>query len=310
MERGQRVRAFHRPDSPLTNLEGLEVEHIIGDVTRPETLETAMMGADVVFHTASQMSLRKGIPYLYEATVQGTRHVMEAALKAGVSRVVHTSSVAAMGIPIEKNNGIPNLIDENHTWNYIPKYWPYGHAKYLAELEVQQAVARGLDVVIVSPTVVIGAGDINLISGNLILHVAQRQVPVAVTGGLNAVHVDDVVRGHLAALERGQIGERYILGNKNLTHLDYIKTIASVTGSPVPLIVLPGRIMRHLTGPVSIARRLFHLPIGGSTARRTGYLFYYSTEKAGTELSLSKPLPLHQAVEEAYAWYVGQGMVN
>jgi dihydroflavonol-4-reductase len=310
VERGERVRAFHRPDSPLTNLEGLDVEHVIGDITWPETVEAAMPGVEVVIHTASQLSLRKGIPYLYKATVEGAHNVMQAALKAGVNRLVHTSSSAAMGLPIEKNDHVPYLIDENHTWNYIPKYWPYGHAKYLAELEVQKAIAQGLEAVIVCPTVVIGAGDINLISGNLILHVAKHQVAVGVTGGLNAVHVDDVVRGHLAALECGRNGERYILGNQNLTHMELIKLIATVTDSPVPYIVLPGRIMRHLSRPVSIARRLFHLPIGGSTARRTGYLFYYSIEKARTELGLSGLLPLRQAVEEAYAWYMKQDLIK
>ena len=315
MQIGYRVRAFHRPTSPSDLLAGLHLEHAPGDITQPESLAAAMHGVQVVFHTAAMLRARRDDRRMYAITVEGTRNVLQAAAGAGVRRVVHTSSVAALGVPphapiSSSDPGSNLLMDERHTWNYAPEWWRYGHAKYLAEMEVQEAVARGLDVVIVNPAVVVGAGDINRVTGNVIIRVAQGRVPVAIPGGLNAVHIEDVVRGHLAALNSGRTGERYILGGENLSHLRFLQLIAEIAGVRAPLVRLPAGLAQVLAGPVSVAGRWLPLPVAGSALRRVGLFFYYDTTKARLELGLTNLRPVSQAIEEAIAWYAQRGVLS
>jgi dihydroflavonol-4-reductase len=191
-------------------------------------------------------------------------------------------------------------MNENHTWNYRQDWWPYGYSKYAAELEVQQAVARGLDVVIVNPSVVVGAGDLNRISGDVIVRVARGQLLVSTGGGINVVHIDDVVRGHLEALEHGKTGERYILGGENLTIHHFQKIIAGISGARPPLLRIPRRVTRALSGPVTALQGRLPLPVGGELLRMAGYYFYYDTLKARMELGLKETKPARQAVAEAY----------
>lgn len=307
--RGETVRAFHRSSSPLILLENIPVEHAIGDLTDLASLESAMQGIDVVFHTAAQLGSLNNFEQIKNITVQGTQNVLNAAMRAGVKRVVHTSSVAALGVPPKNNLSNPYLIDERYTWNFRPDWWRYGYAKYLAELEVQAAVAKGLDVVIVNPTIVLGAGDINLISGSIVIHVAKRHVPVSIKGGLNIIHIEDVVRGHLAALERGRCGERYILGNQNITHHEHLSLMARATGVPPPLFPLPDWCIPLLGYPFSLAHAIFRMPLTGSDLHRAGCYFYYDTRKAQTELGLTNMLPVSQAIEETLAWYKKIGVL-
>jgi dihydroflavonol-4-reductase len=315
---GHQVRAFHRPTSSLANLEGLQVEHMIGDITEPESLVRAMQGVEVVFHTAAHLGAIHDPPQVYKVTVGGTRKVLQAAQEAGVRRVVHTSSVAALGVPEVAQTGsgqageatnLALLIDERHTWNYPPHWWFYGHAKYLAEMQVQKAVARGLDVVIVNPAVVLGAGDINRVSGDVIIHAAQGHIPVAVPGGLNIVHIEDVVRGHLAALAYGRTGERYILGGENMTHLHFLKITAEVVGSHPPRLVLPSKLTRSLVWPAALAGRFLPLPISADSFHRAGYFFYYDTLKARLQLGMKDTLPARQAISDAFTWYRDHGFI-
>lgn len=304
--KGQQVRAFHRPTSPQLLLEGLEVEHAVGDITQPETVERAMHGVEVVFHTAALLGHRTG--NMYEVTVAGTRTILDAALNAGVRKFIHTSSVAALGVP---ENGVSpsTKLDENHAWNLGSGSWPYGYAKNLAEVEVGKAVQRGLDVSIVNPALVIGPGDLNKISGEVILRVAKGQTPIAIAGGLNAVHIDDVVEGHIKALEHGKPGERYILGCENLTHVRLLEIIAEVVGVRPPSVVLPTRFVRALAKPISIANHWTTLPFNGEALSRVGYHFYYDMRKAQRELGVRCKRSVKEAVAESYAWYQEQGFL-
>lgn len=307
---GHPVRAFHRATSPLQALQDLPVEHAIGDITQPETLIDALRDIEIVFHAAAKVGSRRAGSH-DAVTIGGTRNLLEAAAQAGVRRVVHTSSVAALGVPeeIKTHPHQRPLIAENHTWNLSQADWKYGYAKYQAELEVQKAVACGLDVVIVNPAAVVGAGDMNQISGNVIIQVARGRLPVTIDGGLNVVHVQDVVAGHLAALERGRTGERYILGGENLTHTQFLTRIAKTAGVRPPRLSLPGRWVRLLTRPVGLVDRLLKLPVSGEALRRAGYYFYFDTRKARRELGLAEPRPISQAIEEALQWYREQGMI-
>jgi dihydroflavonol-4-reductase len=307
---GHSLRAFHRANSNVRLLTGLAFEHAVGDITRPETLIEAMQGIDIVFHTAALMGAGRSNPgRYYTTTVEGTKAVLEAALEAGVKRFVHTSSVAALGIPPPSPGrwGQPALMDERRTWNYRADYWPYGYAKYLAEMEVQKAVAKGLDAVIVNPTIVLGAGDIYRQTHSIVMQVARRRVPVVAEGGLNVVHIADVVAGHLAALEHGHKGERYILGAENLTIFEFARRIAAVTGVPHPAIELPAWLVRRLATPLGWAESLLTLPVSTDHLHLAGYAFYYQNRKSRLELGLEYRHTTDQAIADAYAWFTGQG---
>ena len=302
LSRGHRVRAFHRASSNLRQLEGMEVEHALGDLTQPDTLDAALQGIEVVFHAAAWMGGAEQGGRQYAVTVEGTRSLLQAARRAGVRRFIHTSSVAALGIPAGQNGSL-ELIDEAHSWNYRPDHYPYGYAKYLAELEVQKAVALGLDAVILNPSLVFGAGDVYRQAGSIIRQVAEKRVSVAIVGGVNCVHIADVVEGHMAALECGRTGERYILGSENLTHLELLRMIADVTGTAAPNLVLPTRLVRRLAGPARLMQSFLNLPVSADLLHMAGYFFFYDTRKADKEFGLAEHRPVREAIQEAYDWF-------
>lgn len=300
VEQGHDVRAFHRASSSLRSLEGLEgsLEHAIGDLTQPETLAAALRGVEAVFHSAGLIFAGSQPGRLYAVNVEGTRALLQAAQEAGVRRVVHTSSVSALGVPL--SGAAP--VDERHTWNFPAQDWPYGYAKYLAEMEVQKAVAAGLDVVIVNPGVVIGAGDIYNAPRSILARILRRQVPFITTGGSNVVHIADVVAGHLAALERGKRGERYLLCGQNLSHPEFIQTASAAAGVPAPTLMLPPGLVRAMAGPLGWLRAFIDAPVPAELLRLAGYYFYYDGEKARSALNLPEPRPAAEAIGEALEW--------
>ncbi len=315
LEKGHAVRAFHRANSPLKLLEGLPVEHVIGDLTQPESLKPALQGVEALFHAAALLgnnNTRDRAARMYAVTVEGTRSLYHAALEAGVGRAVHTSSVAALGVPDKiggSRGSASNLMDECHTWNYHPQGWPYGYSKYLAELEAQKAVARGLDVVTVNPSIVFGAGDIYRQNNSILIQVSRQHVPFLPEGGANAVHIADVVDGHLAALERGRSGERYILGGENLTHVELVRMIASVVGAPTPRVILPGSVARAAAVPLRWFGSFLDLPLGPEEMAMAGWYFYYDSHKAQSQLGLRAPRPVVDALRETFEWFKQVGAV-
>lgn len=308
---GYRVRAFHRPSSSLKLIEDLDVEHATGDVTQPETLIEAMEGVDFVFHAASKVDYWREPDGMYAVTVGGTRNVLSAALDKGVQRLVYTSSVASLGVPEVKpaKGQPPYLINENHVWNYPPKLWRYGHAKYRAEMEIQTAVARGLDVVIVNPSMVLGPGDINQISGQMVILISKGFVKFGIPGGMNAIHIDDAVRGHLLALERGRRGERYILGGENDTFLRFMQTTAEVVGVKPPKHVIPTWVLRPIAAPLDLLCRFTPMPFNGDLLRFCSQQMYYDTSKAKEVLGFEPHFSFRQALQATYEWYKQQGVV-
>ena len=296
---GHAVRAFHRPNSSLTALDGLDVEHAIGDLSQPETLDAAMAGIQAVFHVAALMNGRQAGKQ-YAVTVEGTRAVVKAALSAKVQRFVHTSSVAALGVPAFRQI---SLLNEDHTWNFPPERYPYGYAKYLAELEIQKAVAQGLNAVIVNPALVFGPGDQYRLSSSPLVAVARRKLNISAEGGINVVHIEDVVAGHLAALERGRRGQRYILGGENLTLLAMLQTAARVAQVPPPRLVVPAALLRAVAGPASLLGNFLNLPVSPDLLFLAGFYFYYDTRKAAAELGLPAPRPAEDAIRGALDWF-------
>lgn len=304
---GYRVRALHRPASRLDLLEGLPVQRVTGDLTDPPSLEAAVQGVDVIFHIGAALSGSYAPHQMAAVTVGGTRSLLHAARQAGVHRLVHCSSVAALGMPAQSAFGSSApLMDERHAWNANPDVWPYGYAKYLAELEVSYAIAVGLDAVIVNPSVVLGAGDLYRQRSSFVAQVAGRRVKFLTQRGLNIVHVEDVVDGLLAACERGRCGERYILGGENIPIPALLKEIARLAGVPAPRIPLPAWLVR-LSAPLAKAvAPILRLPIQPSQFKQAGLYFYVDNSKARRELGLARPRPLDQAIAETLAWFKAQ----
>ena len=300
VSRGDTVRVLKRSTSRLDALADAPVEYVTGDLLDPDSLKQAMVGCDVVFHVAALSQYwRTGKETVYRVNVDGTRNVMEAALAAGVSRVVYTSSIASLGVPPPGQ-----MLDETTPYPDDQTWFVYGHSKHLAEQEVQRAVERGLPAVIVNPGIVIGPRDINFVSGSIIRASVKGQLRVVPPGGSNIVHVADVVAGQLAAAERGRVGERYILGGENLSHWDAAVTAASVTGGPGPLLVLPNWSLNPLAGLVDVFNRLAPWPplVIGQQIRLGGVDIYADSSKAIRELDLPQT-PFRQAAKDAFDWY-------
>jgi dihydroflavonol-4-reductase len=312
LEQGFQVRAFHRSTSRLDLLEGLPVEHVIGDLTRQETLPEMLQGVNVLFHAAAMLSATEKAGQMYTINVEGTRHLLKAALQAGVQRVIYTSSVAALGLPdkLASQTTEPSLMNENHSWNGPGDLWPYGSSKYLAEMEVQKMVAQGLDAVIVNPSLVYGPGDLYKQTSSLVVQMFQRRVPILMEGGINVVHVQDVVLGHLAALERGRRGERYILGAENLPLADLIRLCAEVVGVTAPDQTIPAGLLRVLAGPIAIFQPFITAAVPLSMLKLAGYHFYYDPHKALDHLGWSPSFTARQALMEAFEWFKQQGMIQ
>jgi dihydroflavonol-4-reductase len=294
-------------------LEGLPLQFIAGDLTSPETLPPALKGVEVVFHCAALTSPRlTSHGRMYAITVEGTRSLLQACIKAGVRRVIHTSSAAALGIPLDRPFTRPPfhiLMDENHSWNIRPDIFPSGYAKHLAEREVQHAVARGLDAVILNPTMVLGAGDFHRQSCSIVVQAANQRLPFLVKGGINVVHIRDVVAGYLAALGHGKTGERYILGGENLPYARLVEYICQAAGTSPPQLTLPNIFARGLSAPARALQSFLHMPVEANLLNLAGYYFYYAIRKSQQQLGLPPPLPAEEAVGDAFEWFRKAGVI-
>jgi dihydroflavonol-4-reductase len=304
VRRGDTVRVLRRSGSSLVALEGLPVEQAVGDILEPTTVARAVEGCDLVFHVAALASYwRARREQVYQANVEGTRIVMEACLRAGVGRVVHTSSVAAIGI---SPGGIPGT--EETPFDPLSASFVYADSKRLAEDEVRRAIERGLPAVIVNPATVIGAGDHYLNAGSIVVEYGRGRVPVVPPGGMCVADVDAVVQGHLAAAERGRVGERYILGGENLSFRQVAATVAEVAGRRPARLVVPG----WLLGPAALAVDTFNRVsprppmISGEQIRLGRVEFFFDSTKAIRELGYPL-LPFRGAAEKAYRWYQAHG---
>jgi len=301
---GRTVRALHRPTSSLQAIEGLSLERVVGDILDPPSLEAAMRGVSLVFHTAAQSDYWRYPQDVLRAAVDGTRNVVQAARRAGVRRLVLTSSVAALGVPAPGE-----LLTEQHTFNLPPGRFVYGFSKSRSEAVALQAAAGEVEVVIVNPSIVLGAGDLNRISGSIILESARGLAFVYNDGGVNYVHIGDVTAGHLAAAARGRPGERYILGGENLTHRQALTEVARIVGRRPPWLRIPNAAIPLLATALELAGRVVTTPMNAAQLRMSRHRLWVDISKAQRELSLSAPKPFSLAAREAYDWYRSAGMI-
>ena len=304
LAQGLRVRAFHRPTSPLDLLAGLPVEHVVGDVLQPASLSAACTGAEWVFHAATETAYWRRPQDVVRTAVEGTRNVVRAARQAGAQRLLLTSSLAALGVPSPGS-----LLDETHEFNLPPRRFPYGYAKHLAEGAARDEAGSALELVIVNPTVILGAGDLHQISGSLITEAARGLAVVWMDGGWNVVHIDDAADGHLAAMRRGRAGERYLLAGENLTHRETLHVVSAIVGRPAPRLRLPGWSIPFLATLIDAVRLFARLPLDGNQLRLSRHYLYCDSGKAQRELGWIPRRTFRQAAQEAFDWYRARGVV-
>ncbi|MEW6272634.1 MAG: SDR family oxidoreductase [Thermodesulfobacteriota bacterium] len=309
LARGHEVRATRRSEASTRHLQGHPIEWTSADLDDVRALTASFEGADVVFHCAALVSiLRRATPALIAANVDGTRNVIAAVRAARVPRLVHCSTVGAVGL---STDGVP--CTEDAPWNFADYGLDDGYVttKHRAELLVQDAVRAGLDAVIVSPTYMFGPYDAKPSSGKMMLGVVLRQAPGYSTGSNNFVDVRDVARGMLLAWQKGRSGERYILGGDNMTYDACFRLIARVAGVPP----LTWRVPRPIAGVVGLLGDLQHVwtgkePLITSNSVRWAYTdrFQFSSAKAERELGYRHGA-LERAVADAIAWFRAQGML-
>lgn len=304
IDAGHSVRALHRASSRLTALEGLAVESALGDLNDLDGLLRAAEGCDWLFHVAAVADYwRADRVTMFEANVEGTRRVLRAAREAGVKRVIITSSAAAIG---PRRDGQP--ASEQDDFTLPPKRFPYGYSKLLAERVALNAVENGQDIVILNPVVIMGPGDLNLISGNFVTQIKQMgALTPMTTGGVAVVDVRDVARAHVLAAERGRTGERYLLGTSNYTYAEWFRMIAQTVGVPHPVITVPDVVLPAVANAVDVARALgINTPIDSGQTRLGGTRIWFDFSKAWKELA-PPTVSMMESLRDTYEWYAANG---
>jgi dihydroflavonol-4-reductase len=307
-EQGAALRLLVRPTSNLRNLEGLKAETATGDLRDAASLQKAMTGCDTVFHVAADYRLWVQDPdEMYRSNVGGTRAILEAARKNGVERVVYTSSVATMGFT---RDGHP--ADEDSPVSLADMIGHYKRSKFMAEQVAMEAGRSGFHVVTVNPTTPVGEQDVKPTpTGRIVVDFLKRKFPAYVDTGLNLVDVRECARGHIAALEKGTPGQRYILGGENLTLKQILDKLGQVAGLPSPTVKLPyffalatGAVDEAITGRV-----LGREPRATVDAVRMGKKkMFASSARAERELGW-RIVRVEDALRRAVEWFRNNGYV-
>ncbi len=305
---GYKVRALARPNSDRRNLHGLELEICEGDLRDRKSLEEGLRGCDRLFHAAADYRLWTRTPAaMYDTNVGGTRNILEAALKQGVSRVVYTSSVGTLGNP---GTGEPG--NEAAPVTLADMVGHYKKSKFLAEREAESFLDKGLPLVIVNPSTPVGRLDIKPTpTGKIIVDFLNRKMPAYLDTGLNIIDVEDCARGHILAAVKGRIGEKYILGNENLTLQQIFAMLEGITGLPAPRVRLPYTpilVAAYINEAISrCTGREPLIPLAGVQMARK--FMFFDSSKAVRELGLPQS-PAREALAKAVAWFSENGYVQ
>ena len=305
-ERGEKVRVLARPSSPRRNLDGLACEIALGDMTDPASMTKAMQGVRFVYHVAADYRLWARDPgEIRRANLTGAKAVMAAALAAGVEKIVYTSSVATL-----RAAGAATVVDETAPLAEHEAVGAYKQSKVAAERLVERMVAdHGLPAVIVNPSTPIGPRDIKPTpTGRMVLEAAQGKIPAFVDTGLNLVHVDDVATGHLLAMEKGRLGERYVLGGKDMSLKEMLADIAELTGRRAPTLALPRAPLYPLAfvaeGVASLTGK--EPMLTRDALKMASHHMFFSSAKAERELGYAAR-PHVEALADAIAWFRSAG---
>ena len=305
---GERVRALVQPGSNRANLEGLDLEIIEGDLSSVDTLARGMEGCHRVYHVAALYTFwPSDRDALHRANVEGTRHVLEACRRQGVERIVYTSSVAALAVPIDTTP-----VTEQTPIDPERIIGAYKRSKYDAEQVALEAAAAGMPVVIVNPSYPVGPYDIKPTpSGRMIVDFLNGRMPAFVDTGMNIVDVEAVAQGHLLAAKKGRVGERYILGGENLRMGEVLALLSEITGRPAPRLRLPHRPLLALSYlNAGWARLTGKTPrMTPDTIRMSAHPMFYDSSKAVRDLGFSLE-PAHGSLEKAVRWFAKNGYVS
>jgi dihydroflavonol-4-reductase len=312
--RGHEVKALLRPESEERALQGVSFERVTGDTSDKAFLTKAMRGCDWCFHVAASYHLwLSDYAPMYAANVDGTRNVIEAAVAAGCSRIVYTSTVGCIGLPT-LNNGTIVPTDETAPVSEAQMSNHYKLSKWRAEVVARELAAKGAPVVIVNPSAPVGPRDVKPTpTGKVIVDFLNRAMPAYLDTGLNWVHVRDVVIGHILAAEKGKVGERYILGNAegNWTMREAFRALQEITGLPAPKFQIPYGVAlaaAHVDEYISrFTRKPPTAPLAG--VRMARYKMFFNPAKAIRELNLPQTPP-RQALADAVEWFRANAYVK
>ena len=304
-EQGHEVMALVRPGSIRAAMEGTGIQSVTGDILDRDSVDRAVQGCEAVFHCAAAYTFWSPDPdAIYRTNVDGTVNVLKAALQAGVSRVVYTSTVSTIGLPDWELSTEETLADPNHLAGHYKK------SKYQAELAALDMVSQGLPVIVVNPTTPVGPWDVKPTpTGRMVLDFLLGRIPAYVDTGMNLVDVEDVAEGHILAMERGQPGQRYLLGNRNVSLKEVFDMLADATGLAAPkwrapywLVMGAGYVDELVEG--RLLKREPRIPLEGLKVSKSP--MYVSCQKAITELGQSQS-SVEEALQKAINWFRDYG---
>jgi dihydroflavonol-4-reductase len=301
LARGREVRCYVEPGASRQNLDGLEVEILEGDINDRDAIGRALRGVESLYHLAAIYKL--WLPdnaIMYEVNVEGSKTVLFAALRAGIGKVVYTSSIAAVGRPEQGD-----MADETVDFNLWDESNHYVRSKWLSERDALRFAREGLPVVVVNPAFPFGARDIAPTpTGRFIVDALRGKVPGYTDGGFNAVDVEDVAEGHILAEERGRVGERYILGDHNVSYKEFFDAVTDVAGVKPITRKLPTRMVLGMAWMMEKAADLRGKApqLTYKSARYASRNLWFDCRKAHEELGMPHT-PLRQALERSVAWF-------
>ena len=299
---GRTLKLLVRKNSDTRNIDDLDCEVAYGDLQDRDSLKSALTGCQTLYHTAAYYSLwSQDKKLIYDINVQGTRNILESALEMGIEKVVYTSTVGCIGL---SEDGSP--ANENQPMNTATLCNDYKLSKYEAEQVAHELFGRGLPVVIVNPSTPVGPRDIKPTpTGKIILDFLNRKMPAYIDTGLNLIDVADCARGHILAEEKGRLGERYILGNKNMSLKEILLALETLTGLKAPRIKMPYWVA-YAAGLAcewasdNITHQPPSVPLAG--VKMAKYFMYFDPSKAIRELGLPQN-PVENALGQAVRWF-------
>lgn len=308
VKEGAAVRVLVRQGSDRRNLAGIDAETVTGDLLDKQSLSRALQGCDTLFHAAADYRLwAKNRAAMYAANVDGTENILEAALAAGLDKVVYTSTVGTLG-----NRGNGTAGDENTAVTFGDMCGDYKKSKFLAERKAETFISRGLPLVIVNPSTPVGPLDIKPTpTGKMIVDFLSQKMPAYLDTGLNLVPVEDCAKGHILAAKKGRIGEKYILGGEDLRLAGILAMLSTLSGVPAPRFCLPylpilaGAYINEALAAITGKEPL--IPLAGVQMAKK--LMYFSSKKAKIELGF-EATSAYKALERAVEWFTLNGYVK
>jgi len=306
---GRTLKLLVRKNSDTRNIDDLDCEVAYGDLQDRDSLKSALTGCQTLYHTAAYYSLwSRDKKLIYDINVQGTRNILESALEMGIEKVVYTSTVGCIGL---SEDGSP--ANEDQPMNTATLCNDYKLSKYEAEQVAHELFGRGLPIVIVNPSTPVGPRDIKPTpTGKIILDFLNRKMPAYIDTGLNLIDVADCARGHILAEEKGQLGERYILGNKNMSLKEILLALETLTGLKAPRIKMPYWVA-YTAGLAcewasdNITHQPPSVPLAG--VKMAKYFMYFDPSKAIRELGLPQN-PVENALGQAVRWFKENPVLN